>query len=234
MESRLRHLVVDALFPRFCLSCHTEGTLWCEACASVWWPSPVRFGCPFCGKGTETTTCASCRSQTYLDGLFVFASYGNPVVRNAITQWKYDGDRGIEKVIQNWLWRAHAHLIPIGLEETIFVPVPLHLRKRRTRGFDQAGLLADWLGQLYSTPVFDLLVRSRMTPPQAQQEKQMRKLGNLDGIFRLHPTVDSIPKRIILCDDVFTSGATMDAAAKCLKEAGVKEVWGCVIAKGNP
>ncbi|MEK7614945.1 MAG: hypothetical protein AAB431_01015, partial [Patescibacteria group bacterium] len=185
MESRLRHLVVEALFPRFCLSCHTEGTLWCDVCAASWWPASSKSGCPFCAKGLSSNTCDRCKPEAYLDGLFAFAPYGNPVVRHAITQWKYDGDRGVEAVIQKWLVQAQPHLIPIGLEETVFAPVPLHIRKQRARGFDQAGLIADWMGQLYSTPVFDLLIRFRPTVQQAQLNKQERLLGNLDGIFRV-------------------------------------------------
>jgi ComF family protein len=188
--------------------------------------------CPFCEK-EGTRTCYECRKETFLDGLSVFASYANPVVREAILQWKYVGDRVIEPVIESWLVRSAPRLAP-QRRDAIFAPVPLHKYKHFARGFDQAGILSDWCGQLFSRPVFDLLMRTRMTAPQARQQKNKRKLGQLDNAFMIDPHVQDIPKSVVLCDDVFTSGATMDAAAKCLKQTGVEWVWGFVLAKGNP
>ena len=246
MESRISQLAVDSLFPRFCLGCHTEGTLWCLTCTTTWWPAPVRFGCPFCGKGSLQFVCADCKSESFLDGLSVFAHYGNPVVREAINQWKYIGDKTVNDILFRWIVRAAPALRP-PFSNFVFAPVPLHRFKRRARGFDQAGVLADWCGQIYNQPVFDLLVRTHQTASQAQKSHEVRKLGELDGLFALlpelaSPTVASgvdwvegrnLPEEVVLCDDVFTSGATMDSAARCLKEKGVKRVWGLVIAKGN-
>lgn len=230
MESRFRELVVDACFPRFCVGCGEEGTLWCSSCASTWWPAPMRAGCPFCGSGVQTHTCRTCRQETYLDGLSAFAPYGNPIVRQALTEWKYVGDRSIETVFIQWLIRFAPSFFALA-NDAVFTPVPLHSRKRRMRGFDQAGLLADWCGQIFSRPVHDLLIRTRFTESQAHRVQ--RNLGELDGIFALHPSVHQLPEHVLLCDDVFTSGATMDSAARVLKEAGVKQVWGFVIAKGG-
>jgi len=167
-----------------------------------------------------------------LDGLTVFASYANPVVREAILQWKYVGDRLIESVIEPWLLRLAPQQIP-SIQTSIFAPVPLHKRKRRARGFDQAGVLADWCGQRFDRPVFDLLRRNHENTPQAGQGRQERLLGQLDHLFAIHPLVSALPESVILCDDVFTSGATMDAAARCLKIAGVTNVWGFVLARGR-
>lgn len=232
MESRFRDVVVNALFPRFCLGCHTEGSLWCVSCSSSWWPAVFQASCPFCEKRGSARTCVSCSSQTFLDGLIVFCSYANPVVREAILQWKYIGDRSVEPILEKWLRRAAPHLTPV-IARSVFAPVPLHIKKRRARGFDQAGVLADWCGQIFDMPVFDLLHRVHSTTPQAQQRDGERKLGQLDHLFALHPSASPLPESVILCDDVFTSGATMDAAARCLKQAGVHTVWGIVIAKGN-
>lgn len=253
MESRFRDLVVDALFPRFCFGCRKEGVLWCDTCASTWWPSPVKASCPFCDRGSSFFVCSNCRSDVYLDGLSVFAHYGNPIVKDAIRQWKFVGDSTAQNILFSWLVRAAPALRP-PFENPVFVPVPLHRFRRRERGFDQAGVLADWCGQIYSSPVFDLLIRTRNTKSQSQKSRDFRKLGELDGLFVINPLaichsetnlstealakvegrrIYSLPEEVVLCDDVFTSGATMDAAARCLKENGVKKVWGFVIAKGN-
>lgn len=232
MESRFRDLVVDALFPRFCFGCRTEGTLWCSLCASIWWPSPVKAGCPFCGKNKSFYVCSDCKSDVFLDGLSVFSHYGNPVVKEAIRQWKFIGDYKAQDVLFSWLVRA-APSLRSPFDKAVFAPVPLHRFRCRERGFDQAGVLADWCGQIYNAPVYDLLIRTRNTKSQAQKSYNVRKLGELDGLFAINPKVTKLTEEVMLCDDVFTSGATMDAAARCLKENGVKKVWGFVIAKGN-
>lgn len=231
MESRFGHLVIDALFPRFCLSCGEEGTLWCERCEATWWPVTFHERCPFCDK-ESIGTCERCRTETFLDGLSVFVSYANPVVREAIEQWKYVGDAYIKPILQTWLQRAASRMTP-PRPDAVFAPVPLHVFKRRARGFDQAGELSDWCGQIFSRPVFDLLVRKDMTSPQAKQAQGVRVLGQLDQAFVVNPRVRDFPNAVVLCDDVFTSGSTMDAAARCLKKAGVEWVWGLVLAKGR-
>jgi ComF family protein len=231
MESRISSLAIEALFPRFCLGCRLEGTLWCSTCSSTWWPVPVKIGCPFCRKGSSQFVCSKCKSESFLDGLSVFAHYGNPVVRGAIFHWKYIGDKSVGDILFRWLVRA-APALQSQFENPSFTPVPLHVFKRRERGFDQAGVLADWCGEIYNRPVYDLLIRVHQTKSQAQKSHEVRKLGELDGLFKINPSVGKLPEEVVLCDDVFTSGATMDAAARCLKENGVKKVWGFVIAKG--
>ncbi|MBI4714226.1 ComF family protein [Candidatus Uhrbacteria bacterium] len=214
------------------MGCHTEGTLWCLTCSTTWWPAPVRFDCPFCGKGSMSFVCDKCRDESFLDGLSVFAHYGNPVVREAIHQWKYIGDKTAQDILFRWLVRGAPALQP-PFSNFVFAPIPLHIFKRRERGFDQAGILADWCGQIFNRPVFDLLIRTRQTKSQAQKSHEVRKLGELDGLFSINSQLAEFPDEVVLCDDVFTSGATMDSAARCLKEHGVKRVWGIVIAKGN-
>lgn len=231
MESKLRNLVIDAIFPRDCLGCGKEGTLWCESCEAIWWPPTFVERCPFCDQ-QSIGTCGRCRTDTFLDGLSVFVSYTNPVVREAIDQWKYVGDPHIKPVLQSWLQRAAPRLVPPRID-AVFAPVPLHIRKHRERGFDQAGEMADWCGEIFSRPVYDLLIRRAMTSSQAKHARAQRMLGQLDQAFVINPSVRDLPNTVVLCDDVFTSGSTMDAAARCLKEAGVEWVWGLVLAKGR-
>lgn len=232
MESRFSNLVVNALFPRFCFGCNKEGLLWCTQCALSWWPVCVRAGCPFCGAGNSEHTCASCQKEVFLDGLTAFSSYANPVVRKAIAEWKYVGDTGVATVLQGWIARAEP-MFAGQVGEGVFAPVPLHKRKRRARGFDQAGELADWFARSFNRPAYDLLSRLLATESQAGRDISHRRLGEFDNVFSVERSLDWIPERVILCDDVFTSGTTMDAAARALKDAGVKEVWGFVLAKGG-
>jgi predicted amidophosphoribosyltransferase len=107
--------------------------------------------------------------------------------------------------------------------------VPLHQVRHRQRGFDQAEIIAREVGEIYGVPVVPLLERVRKTAPQARREA--RQVGEMDEVFTVVSGIE-VPKFVLLCDDVFTSGATMDAAAKALKEAGAEMVWGFVLGKG--
>lgn len=231
MEGGFRNVALEALFPRFCLSCKREGHIFCLSCASSWHVRPEPSACPFCGERGLNRTCLSCRERTCLDGLVSYAPYGNPIVRQAIGLWKYDADRSVEPTLRQWIEQSCDRLRPL-MEDYSVTHVPIHISRKRMRGFDQAEVLSHWIGDLFGMSVERLLVRTQKTKPQAKQKHEARRVGFLDGIFDLHPNVVELPSRVLLCDDVFTSGATMDAAAKCLKDAGVKEVWGFVIAKG--
>ena len=233
MESRFRDLVVDSIFPRFCASCHKEGSLWCATCRDHWSFRPQAPACGFCHQQGSSVTCVACRAETSLDGLIAFGPYANPVLRNMLRSWKYVGDRSADAVLQHWLFREADRLQPPMLPFFI-TPIPLHIKRERVRGFDQAHILATWIEQMYGLPILPLLKRSVQTHAQAQIRGRDRKLGELDDIFFIDPHLrDELPEHVLLCDDVFTSGATMDAAAQVLKQSGVKTVWGFVIAKGH-
>lgn len=228
MESRLGKLAVEALFPRFCAACKREGSLLCEVCTGQWSPMPPKPACPFCGKLGSERTCATCREQVYLDGLTFFSPYGNPVVRDLIAHWKYEGDRSAEAILQMCLCKAAPRLAPPILP-FYATGVPLHEGRRRARGFDQGEVIAGWAGEMLGIPRETYLRRSRSTRAQARTSHASRRVGEMDEAFEI---VGAVPSHVLLCDDVFTSGTTMDAAARALKEAGAKTVWGFVIAKG--
>jgi len=226
-------MALDALFPKFCLSCKREGQNFCFSCAGEWIARPEPAACPFCGELGSCRTCLTCQSENYLDGVMSYLPYGNPIVRKLIGLWKYEGDRSVESILRQWLLQDVHRLRP-DMESFVVVPLPIHLFRKRARGFDQAEELARWVSEMFQSPMQNILVRTIKTKPQAKQKHHARRVGGLDGIFSVSQSVSLVPERVLLCDDVFTSGATMDAAAKCLKEAGVKEVWGFVIGKGSP
>ena len=230
MESRLGQLAVEALFPRFCASCKREGSFLCEVCESLWAPVSSLASCAFCGEPGSDRTCASCCAYVYLDGLTAFAPYGNPVVRELIGHWKYHGDRSVEAILEQSLRRAAPRLSPPVLP-FYATSVPLHGGRRQERGFDQAQIVAQWAGELFGIPHETYLKRTHATNPQARTSHEMRRIGEMDEAFSLLDGVQ-VPDHILLCDDVFTSGTTMDACARVLKEAGVKTVWGFVMARG--
>jgi predicted amidophosphoribosyltransferase len=157
--------------------------------------------------------------------MLAIGRYADPVLRRAITQWKYAGDPDAWRPLAR-LVRAHAtHLAPF---ETFAVSwIPLHADRLRERGFDQAELIAREVAASIGRETKRLLMRKSWTAPQARREG--RQVGELDGAFVAR---GDMPSAVLLCDDVFTSGATMDAAAKELKEAGASLVWGFTLARG--
>lgn len=232
MESRLSQLALNSLFPRFCLSCGAEGSVWCNGCDGAWVCRPAEASCPFCGQVGSNRTCADCSSYVYLDGLSSFVPYGNPVVRGALNHWKYYGDKSVERVVKKWLQQSVSRLEPPFFLFNV-THVPSHASKHRARGFDQAETVSHFASEIFGQEWSRLLVRKQKTRAQAGVNHLERRVGELDDIYEIHPSVVSVPENVLLCDDVFTSGATMDGAAKCLKEAGVVNVWGFVVAKGG-
>ncbi len=113
----------------------------------------------------------------------------------------------------------------------ILVPVPLHRKRLRERGYNQSGLLAKHLGELTLMPVIeDCLIRNSYALPQARTQALTERRRNVSGAFSCRDG-RLAGKRVILIDDVATSGATMDACAAAMKSAGAVSVWGLALSR---
>lgn len=202
----------------------------CQSCITVWTPVPAPVSCGFCETKGSARTCYGCSQETYLDGLTFYLPYGNVVLRKLLTSWKYHGDRDVELVLERLLARAISWMEP-PVKPWVVTYVPLHDVRRRQRGFDQAQVIAQMVGKLFGVPVVPMLRRVQKTSPQARRGHTQRQVGEMDEVFEVVGGFE-LPPHVLLCDDVFTSGTTMDAAAKILKESGVETVWGTVLARG--
>ena len=111
--------------------------------------------------------------------------------------------------------------------------IPLHQKRLKWRGFNQAEEIAKKLSFFFEVPVLNnALIRIKYTTPQVKMENNLQRKENIKGAF-VCPYPEIIKnQKIFLVDDVFTTGATMEEAAKTLKQAGAKEVWGVVTARG--
>ena len=184
--------------------------------------------CPFCAVEGSESTCANCVDHVALDGLIAVATYGDPMAREAIHEWKYTTDPDAFRPISQWIRRA---LPRLGSFSSFAVSwIPLHAGRKRGRGFDQAEMIAQEVAQGLGAIPRLLLSRIKKTEPRAKVAHGERLLGDMDDVFA---SVPNPPSAVLLCDDVFTSGATMDAAAKALKDAGCACVWGFVLARGT-
>jgi len=137
-------------------------------------------------------------------------------LRAILHAFKYDGCRSVSRGLGSHLAAAAADILSVA---DIVVPVPLHHRKQRARGFNQARELAEALGM----PVFDVLKRTRSTPSQTGLAASERR-ENMSGGFALRRNVDVAGLRVVLVDDVSTTGATLEACAEVLRAGGASDV----------
>jgi ComF family protein len=229
--------VVDFLFPLRCFGCESEDTLACPVCLSSI-PEREFQECPVCRKPYQKNgaTCRNCRPQTALDGLFIARSYRHRLLQKLVFALKYRFVEVAADPLATLLAESIVHH-PFPLPDLV-IPVPLHARRLRFRGFNQAEVLADKLmAQLLpGTPVpvrSDLLQRIRFTKPQMKTDSKTERQANLSSAFvaPLETAGPLVGKYIWLIDDVATTATTLDECARALKAAGAKTVWGVVIAR---
>jgi ComF family protein len=178
-----------------------------------------------------TMLCTHCQKAPFqMDGLRTCAFHSGPL-RTAIHQFKYEGLRSLAAPLGQLMSRAWSDLDPVDGLDAI-VPVPLHRSRQRERGYNQAALLARELGPSLHCPVVeDELVRVKATAPQIDLSAEQRR-ANVQGAFKC--TKGSLAgKRVLLVDDVCTTGATLEAAAAALYQANVASVWSFTLARAR-
>lgn len=174
--------------------------------------------------------------MTALDGLFIARPYRHHLVQKLVFALKYRFIDSAADPLAVLLAESIAHH-PLSLPDLV-IPVPLHPRRLRFRGFNQAELLANrFMARLLpGSPIpirSDLLRRVRFTKPQMKTESKPERLANLSDAFAVPLEVAGplVGKSVWLIDDVATTGTTLDECAQTLKDAGAKIVWGIVIAR---
>ncbi len=188
--------------------------------------SPI---CPKCGRPQASgIICASCiQRQTELDGIrspFRF----DGVVRKAIHELKYHNLRAIAGCLAGLL---AVYLQSNPLPGEILIPVPLHPRRLRERGYNQSNLLARELGKIIGLPlVEDCLIRVKQAQPQVRAAGLRERRINVADAFACRND-EACGKQVILIDDVCTSGATLESCARVLKKRGALSVWGLTLAR---
>jgi ComF family protein len=224
----IKRAALDLFLPQMCLGCGQEGELICSRCLNTL-PRILPPVCPKCGKPQPGgILCQGCVNRhTELEGLrcpFEFEG----LIREAVHQLKYKNLRSLADPLSAILYDFLQNN-PFPCE--ILVPVPLHPRRLKERGYNQSGLLAGRLGKLAKVPVVDnCLARRKYILPQAQTKSVAERRYNVDKAFYCRNS-ELRNKKVLLIDDVSTSGATLDACAAALKENGAHSVWGLVLAR---
>lgn len=226
--SKFKEAALDLLFPKWCLGCGREGAYICHSCRRRL-PEITPALCPVCGKSQiHGQLCPSCVSQRpEIDGIrspFRFEG----LIRRAVHELKYRNLRAVATPLAELL---NEYLAKNPMPGEVLVPLPLHPKRLRERGYNQSYLLARELGKLVSLPlVSDCLFKQRPSPPQAETATVDERRGNVAGAFSCRDERLK-GKQVLLIDDVATSGATLSACAAALKAAGAGSVWGLTIAR---
>jgi len=226
--AKLKGLARDLLFPQWCIGCGKEEGFICSSCCCLL-PRIMPPLCPRCGKPQPSgILCPGCVSwQAEIDGIrspFRF----DGIIRQAIHQLKYKNLRALAVPLAKFL---QDYLVTNPVPGEVLVPVPLHQKRLRERGYNQSSLLAQELGKLINLPVADnCLIRQKHAPPQARSSSVDDRRSNVADAFACRDQRLK-DKRVLLIDDVSTSGATLDACAGTLKAAGATSVWGLVLAR---
>lgn len=199
--------------------------LWPTRCASC----DSLLGAPsqsLCAACTQSLIHAKPTNKTKgIDEFFAFFAYEG-AAKNTISKWKYHADMAAQKAILNCIEPQIKNLKPLIPVEACFIPIPPHPKRLYERGFDPVWTFARKLLQLLPHASLslkfkdDALIRVRHTKAQASLNHEER-LKNLENAFEIK---GNIPSKIILIDDVLTTGATAKACAKVLRQAGAQHI----------
>lgn len=235
---RFFNALLDVVLPPICHICHAfipdAGILHiCPTCRDclplVESPLCSICGIPFAGAGDDHR-CGACLTQPpHFDSARAHFLYEGPI-RDLIHSFKYNQRTHLRYPLA-LLALEGMNGFPPDSEPNLIIPVPLHLSRLRQRGFNQAVLLGRVLARRLPLPMLpDALVRTRPTEPQIKLSAAERR-SNVKGAFTVNRPDRVAGKRILLLDDVMTTGSTLDECARELKKAGADVVIAATIAR---
>jgi ComF family protein len=233
--------LLDLVFPPFCAVCRASlsdqrrGPL-CAPC----WDALERIGPPWCRicgvpmtaalRPTDTPLCGECRLRP---PVFAYARAGaryGDVAREALHALKFKGRRELAGPLADLIVEGGTTRLPKGRPD-LLVPVPLHPRRHRERGFNQASLLARRLGQAWGVPVRDdVLARVVATASQTALEATARR-SNVRNAFRLRRPEMVAGRHVIVVDDILTTGATLSECVLTLHAGGAEIIGVLTVAR---
>jgi len=234
---RIGRAVADAILPPTCLACRLPIADTAGLCPKCWTqagfierPYCERLGTPFpADYGGELISPAALASPPAYGRARAAARYSD-VARDLIHMMKYGDRMDLVHTLGRWMVRSGGELLA---DADALVPVPLHWRRLWQRRFNQSSALAHAISKLSKVPVMDeVLLRARATQPQFGLPRE-RRAENVQGAFKVpkEKRIEVKGKKLVLIDDVLTTGATADACTKILLRAGALRVDVLVLAR---
>jgi ComF family protein len=216
---------IDLLFPPVCAGCGQTGQRFCDKC-KMDTPKPNPMLCVLCGERLKADQPHKCSRSTFIDKALVWGLHAGPL-RRALHRFKYKRDLGLAEIFGDLMAAVYEQ---VGQEVDLVVPVPLGKKRHRERGYNQAALLAAVVSaKLGISQKTSAVKRIRETESQVGLSIDRRR-QNVAGAFRATPGLVA-GKRVLLVDDVLTTGATLNACAQALKEAGAHMVITLTLAR---
>ncbi len=185
---------------------------------------------PFSGAISGTFSCANCAHRNLFFESAVAAYRSRGVVRRVMHDFKYGHHTHLRHPVGQWLDKAFEDERLQGGRFDLLVPVPLHPARQRERGFNQAALLAELVSVSRQIPCRKVLERVRYTTTQTAFDRTER-MENLHDAFRLRKNMNVRDLRVLLIDDVLTTGATLSECARVLKKEGAAVVYAATAAR---
>ena len=225
-------MLVETMWPAFCRICGRPGSYICPNCRKNRIEKVYEHYCHVCGVvARKQLVHSECLQYTYLDGVYVGYDYSG-AVEDMLKEIKYKGystlvdalTQPLKEELISWASKTGSDLVT-------FVPT---VRKRKwSRGFNQSELVAKLVGAAVNMKVVGCLRRKSYNHSQVGSGAEERK-ANVSGSFELAPGINLERRRVLLVDDVMTTGATLEVCAKVLKQTGADRVFGLVIARRRP
>ena len=246
---KIKDAIFDILFPPICVNCRKYITqskqkitdiseLICAECLTRIKINTSLF-CPFCRARLADNKKICNHSKKNFPYYYFLAATGNyddPILRNLIHCFKYRKFENLAPLLGELTVNYFENLKLIGKSTDkpinyIIIPIPLHFWREKQRGFNQSKLIAEYIAKKLNLRLVDNLKRAKNNKPQVESKNSEERNKNVEGIFKITNSDLIRGKNIILIDDVFTSGATINEAVKILKENGAKKIIALAIAK---
>lgn len=227
---------IDLIFPKLCLGCNLPGAYLCPRCQKKL-NRLDRDRCFYCNKSSlYGLTHPLCLKKFNIDGVVSFYFYNNllkKILKNIKYRLAKDIGRDFFKTVNFKDYNILAFYNKLS-PPIFFQPIPLTKRKLRERGFNQALFVTNFIKKYVDLPIGNFLIKIKETKSQAELKTKMERYQNLRGAFKInHPiTADLKNTRVVLVDDVITSGSTIKEAAAVLKKAGCIKVYALTLARG--
>jgi competence protein ComFC len=185
---------------------------------------------PFAGAITSVFDCANCTHRRLYFDAAVSAYRSRGIVRHVLLNFKYGRQVHLRHLVGRWLLDAFKDERVRSRQFDLIVPVPLHPAKQRERGFNQAEVLARYVSEQRGLACRPVLERTHYTTTQTAFDRDQR-MQNLRGAFRLRKSRDVRKLRVLLIDDVLTTGSTVSECARVLKKSGAASVYAVTAAR---